>query len=668
MHLVILTILLSIIHLSYCQEPVIVEADRLERDKDGIITAVGNVKVQFKENIIQSEKIIYDTNSKRIEIPSKFYIKTDTFEGSAEEGWWNIENDEGEARNYQGILNRTFYVRGEILKRRKDEYDFKNLDFSSCPFDKMDWYLRTKVGHAKENERLSLYNTSFRFCGIPVIFSPYFSYPLADRKTGFLQPTIGRDTYNTLILKTPFFYVINDYSDITFTLDYRNNQGVGLSTDYRKMLDDREYLNLELDVFKEEKKGVWWDKRLHLPLTHRWRLKVDSNYSPFESWKFYTKVDIPSDRYFFEDFYNLSPLRYTSFTRSYMVGRRDYGDYLVEINFDYFYDLTKPNNRSTIQRLPEVRLYKKPVNIFSENTYLDILSDSNYFYSESGSSGVRTDNTFTVYNYSTFGQFLNVAQIMPRITLYLNTKNNSTFDSRFLIPFRNTFQTNIVKNYGAFIHSFIPRLSLEYISKVNQSSLPYYDREDRVDEKKDIDLAVYNILNFPSKYYFRWELSSGYTFLGAYKIGELQYFSNLKPLKNSVLFNFGRYSLDSISYYDMDKERLLRTVSSFTLSPRDWFSYGISYTYDTGITKTKQLSNSITLSSDILKFSASFLNNLTLGYVQRKTASLLLDRKCWNLALNYYEDYNATTGRRFKSFFVILNIMGYGYRLPFIRN
>lgn len=667
MHLIVILIL-TIIYLTKASEPVVVEADTLERDKDGVITASGNVKVMYEGKVIETQKIIYDTNNKRIDIPVNFYIKTESFEGTASDGWWDIENDQGQANNFQGLMNKTFYVKGKLILKKKDEYDFKNLEFSTCPFDQRDWYIKTSSGNAKENDKINFFNMSLRFCKVPVLYTPYFSYPLTDRKTGFLPPTVGKDTYNTLILKVPFFYVINDYSDMTITADYRNNQGKGVSTEYRRMFDEKSYLNLQLDFFKEDSDIVLWQNRTQTPLKNRWRLKLDSNYSPFESWKFFSKVDLPSDRYFFEDFYNTTMLRYLSFTRSYVVGRRDFGNYLAEINFDYFYDLSKPDNRYTIQRFPELRIYKKPENFIFKNLYYDILSDTTYFYSESSDAGIRTDNIVNFYQYSSIGKFLNIAQFMPRLTLYINTKNNNTFDSRFLLPFKDTLQTNIVKPYGSFVHSVIPKISFEYVSKVNQSNLPFYDRDDRVDEKKDIDISLYNILNFKSNLYFRWEISSGYTFLGHYKIGENVYSSNIKPVKNGLLFNVGKISADSISYFDMEKGVLLRTISSFSVFPKNWLSYSLSYVYDSKSSNSKQLSNSISLTYDNFKLSAYMLNNLSGGYVQRKNFSLLFDRKCWNLALNVYEDYNASTQKRFRSIFVILNIMNIGYKLPFIRN
>ncbi|MCX7760656.1 MAG: LPS assembly protein LptD [Hydrogenothermaceae bacterium] len=667
MHLVFILVL-TIIYLSYATEPVIVEADKLERDKDGIIVATGNVKIVYQDKILQSEKVIYDTQNKKITLPTKMYIKTPSFEGTGSDGWWDIESDQGEVYNYEGLMDKQFYVRGTVLKKVRDEYNFKNLEFSTCPFSQRDWFVKSTSGYAKENDKLITYNTTLRFCKIPILYTPYFSYPLVERKSGFLPPIIGSDKYNTFIYKQPFFYVINDYSDITLTSDYRNRQGEGLSVEYRRSLDENSYLTGQIDLFKESGSREWWSGRTQTPLTYRWRLKLESNYSPFDRWKFYSKVDIPSDRYFFEDFYNMSFLRYTAFTRSYVVGRTDYGDFLTELNFDYFYDLTQPDNRKTLQRLPEVRIYKKTSNFFFENTYYDFLSDNNYFYREEGTSGIRTDNILNIYRYDYFGKFTNIAQFQPRFTAYINTKNGNTLDTRFLIPFKESIQTSFIKGYDGFIHSFIPKLTFEYISKLNQSNLPYYDREDRVDEKKDLDVYLYNILNFRKDYYFRWEVSSGYTFLGSYKIGENQYYSDIKPLKNSLLFAFKRITADTITYYDTEKGRVIRTVTSLGFTPKNWLSYSISYSFDSYTANSKQLSNSFNINLENYKLSGYILSNLSGGYVQRKLFSFVWDRKCWNITFNFYEDYNKTTEKRYRNIFVIVNIMGFGYKLPFIRN
>jgi LPS-assembly protein len=195
---------------SYGQESVVIESDSIERDKDDVITAKGNVIITYFENILKSDIVIYDTKNKKITLPEKFYVKTKTFEGTGSRGWFNTENDEGEIFDYEGVVDGKYSVRGKYIKKVKDTYYFNDGEFSGCPFNQYDWNIKASSGSLKENDRLKAYNMTFRFCKIPIFYTPYFSYPTTNRKSGLLQPTIGQDTYNTFIYKQPIFWVIND--------------------------------------------------------------------------------------------------------------------------------------------------------------------------------------------------------------------------------------------------------------------------------------------------------------------------------------------------------------------------------------------------------------------------------------------------------------------------
>jgi LPS-assembly protein len=663
--------ILLLITLSFGQEKVIIESDKLEREKDNIVIAEGNVVITSGDKVLKSEKVIYDSEKKIATVPVKFYIKTNTFEGIGSHGWYDFENDSGEVFDYQGKVDNQYYVRGYYLKKEKDVYYFKDGEFSGCPFDQYDWNFKAKSGSLKENDQLKAYNMSFRFCRLPIFYTPYFSYPTTDRKTGFLDPMIGQDTYNPFVYRQPFFYVINDSSDITFTTDYRNKQGFGTSLEYRRVFERGMNFRTNIDLFKESGKKDWWQNRPESPKTFRYRFSLETNYSPFYNWQFFTKVDIPSDRYFFEDFYNYSRLKYTAFTRSYIFGRTNTDKYLLELNFNYLYDLTTPNNKATLQRLPQLRFYWKESKLFDLPFYFDYLSDNNYFFREEGTTGLRSDNILRVINYNYFGKILNTFEATPRLTLYLNTKGNNTFDSRFLLPFKNTTQTTFFRPYKDFNHIIIPKISFEYISKINQSSLPYYDRSDRINEKEDVDFSIFNILNFKNNNFLRWEISQGYTFLNHYYIGENIYNSHIKPLKNSIYLNIGKYSADSVLYYDTEKKNLIRTISSFSAPIRDNIIYSVAYTYDRGTStedSQKQISNSIFVNYKNYSFRASILNNLKYGYVQNKSLAFDWNRGCWSLSFSYWEDYNITTQKRYKNIFIIINILDMRYRVPFVRN
>jgi LPS-assembly protein len=383
----------------------------------------------------------------------------------------------------------------------------------------------------------------------------------------------------------------------------------------------------------------------------------------------FTKVDIPSDKYFFEDFYNFSFLKYTPFTQSYIVGRTQTDNFLLETNINYFYDLTSKNNKQTLQRLPEIRFYLKEKQLSNYPVYYDFLSESTYFYREEGTSGFRFDNTLRLSNYTYFGKFLNILQLSPKFTVYLNTKDANTLDTRFLIPVKNTTQTTFIKNYSSFNHIIIPQISFDYISKLNQSNLPFYDRNDRINEKEDVDFTLYNILNFKNDYFLRWELSQGYSLLDYYYIGNTKYNTRTKSLKNSIFMNIKGYSLDSVLYYDWEKGNIARNVSTVSIPVNKYINYSLSYIEDKGdVRQKRQLSNSLSINYLNYAFSGYILTNLQQNYTQRKSFTFNWNRGCWSLSVGYLDDYNITTQKHYRMIYVFINILDIQYKFPFIRN
>jgi len=664
-----LLVLSALMSFAYAKEPVNITADKMERDKNGIITASGNVEIQYIDKILQSDEVIYDTENKKIYINKPVYIKTKNFQLKGTNGWWDIENDTGEIYNFEGVVDNKYYTRGKVLRKEKDEYYFKNGEFSSCKFSQYDWYVKAKSGVIKENDEAKTYHTTFNFCKIPIIYTPYFSYPTVDRKTGFLIPTIGQDTYNPFIAKIPFFYVINRSSDLTFTYDYRNKQGEGLDTEYRRVLENG-YINADLYFFRESGKRDWWNNRSITPITNRYRLKLDSIYS-FNNLKWYLKIDKPSDTYFFEDIYNSSHLKYLSYTRSYLFTNYSTENFDIEFNFDYIYDLTVPNQEQTLQKLPEVRLYYKERKLFDTPFYIDFLSTNINFYREKGESAFRSDNILRLTNTTVFGSLINSFEISPRTTFYLGVRNSDKSDSsRNLFSVKDSVKTIFTRDYSKFIHSIIPEITFTYISKVNQNNLPQFDREDNIFSQKDLDIALNNILTFDDNNFFRWQIASGYTFLDKYLVGLNEYKGNIKPLKNSIFFNIGKYSANNTTYYDINKNNFLRSITSVSFPIGSYINYSISHSYDKADTQgigTNQIANSMSINYKNYTFNGYILNNLKYGYIQQKRFSFIWDRKCWSLMASFYEDYNRDTGKTYKTIYVMINILNAHYLLPFAR-
>ena len=673
----IILFLYSFMEISQGQElPVSIDADKIIREEKKVI-AEGKVVIKKGNKILIADKVIYYPDKDLAEFEGNVQLKTDNLFAEGKKGKWNFKKEEGEIFNVKGIIDNEYFFTSNKLTKKKDKFFFKNLKISRCPFDQYDWYISSSKGNLKENDYIHAYNATFRFCKIPVIFSPYFTYPINQRKSGFLIPSISSNSYNDVILKIPFFWVIDRSTDATITLDYRNRQGIGLEIENRHKFSRKDQLIWNFFYFREDKNGEWWTGRDISPKKDRWRLKVDTTFR-YDKFKFFLNTDIPSDPYYFEDYGKLTQslgannYRYLSYTKSQLYSIYDTKNFLTELNFNYIYDLTKPNNRETLQRFPEIRFYIKRKALSEKyGIYWDFLSVNTNFYRKKGLSALRTDNILTLSHFTTFWKLSNVLEIEPRLTYYFNVEdssgktNISSFQkNRKLLHIKDSLKFVEYKNYTKFSHFIIPQLSFEYTSKVHQDNLPYFDKEDRIYSKKDIDISIFNILNFKNNNFLRWEIGSGYTLQNSYYIGDTKFDGNLKPLKNSIYLLIDGFAINHTTNYDFKKNQIASSYTSLTVPITSWLTYSLSHTYTND--NNHQLGNTFSGKVKSFNYSLSIFNNLNEGYTQQKRFSLIWDRKCWNLEFMYLEDFNRSTNKRFRSYYLVINILNMRYNLPFI--
>jgi len=656
---------------SYGKVPVSIEAQKINRKTTGEIVAEGDVVVKYKNRILKADKIIYDKKNKIIHLYGRIHLKTERFDLRAEKGWIDEEGNNGEFFNVEGVVEKYYYIKAEKIKKIKEKYIFYDGEFSTCSFEHYDWYIKTKKGILIKDDKVQFFNISLRFCKLPILFSPYFSYPATSRKTGFLFPQIGQDSYNDFKITQPFYLVLTRHSDMTFTYDYRNKQGNGLDIEYRNKLSSDSFYTGNFSFFTENE-GRWWENRDLPPLKNRWRVSGRSELH-YEDFDLSFVYDFPSDPYYFEDIFNATDLRYKSYTKSQLIALVDRRRFTLEINFDFIYDLTKNNNEQTLQRLPEIRYYLKKKKLFKNFPfYIDLLSVNTNFYREEGESGIRSDNTINLELFNSFYGFSNLLKFSPRVTLYYLTKEKNVDKTpvRNLFSFEDRLRYTFIRRYTDFSHSIIPQLSFKRISKVSQETLPYFDREDRVKDAYDVDFSVFNILNFQNSNFLSWEVSSGYTFNRYYYLGNNRLKGHKKPLRNRFYFNINGFSGENTLYYDFRFNQIVRSITTFSVPIAKWLRYSVSHSYDKGlfssIASLNQITNSVYIGYKDMRFSGSVLSNIKSGYTQRKSFNFTLDRKCWRFNLSYREDYNGVTGKTFRSVVVYINILRTDIKLPFV--
>ena len=72
----------------------------------------------------------------------------------------------------------------------------------------------------EKDSRTVRYNDAvFELLGVPLFYTPYLAHPdpSAGRASGFLTPFGGFSSSKGINIETPYFWAVDDYTDVTFT-------------------------------------------------------------------------------------------------------------------------------------------------------------------------------------------------------------------------------------------------------------------------------------------------------------------------------------------------------------------------------------------------------------------------------------------------------------------
>jgi LPS-assembly protein len=233
--------------------------------------------------------------------------------------------------------------------RESGHISMDGVTYTTCPEDDPDWLLSIdRLRLNTEREVGEARRVTLRFFDVPVIYWPYLSFPLSDRrKSGFLVPEFGQSTRSGFEVKTPYYFNLAPNYDYTLTPVLLTKRGLQLDNRFR-YLSSRSEGVVDFDYLYHDSALPANDARAYFNLTHVTRLE--------SGWRLTAALEDVSDTDYFQDL-GRGP-HITSRTH---VERRLQADYAGEIwrvtarmqNFRTL-DLGIPEDERPYARLPQV--------------------------------------------------------------------------------------------------------------------------------------------------------------------------------------------------------------------------------------------------------------------------------------------------------------------------
>ena len=171
------------------------------------------------------------------------------------EGIFNLQNKEFVAKDTKidihneifGILDNEPRVYGVSSEGNENYTKIKKGSFTSCKRtgNCPAWSVKSElIEHDKEKKQIRYQNAFLNIFDIPVFYFPTFFHPdpSVDRQTGLLRPVNNNSDILGSSLSIPYFKVISDSQDYTFTPTWFDNDILSLQNEYRQAFKNSELI------------------------------------------------------------------------------------------------------------------------------------------------------------------------------------------------------------------------------------------------------------------------------------------------------------------------------------------------------------------------------------------------------------------------------------------
>ena len=232
--------------------PALITADQLTYDETGgLVIASGNVEVSQSGRILLSDSVTYNIDADVVTAEGNVTLieaNGDTVFADFVELTGDLK--EGFIRDIRVLLaDDTRIAAASGTRTGGNRTEFSKGVFSPCELCRDDptraplWQIKAnEVIHDQESHDVIYHDAWMEFFGIPVLYTPYLQHPdpTVDRRSGILAPTIGTSDYLGYAFELPYFWAIDETSDLTIAPIVSTEQGLNLTGEYRKLFTDGE--------------------------------------------------------------------------------------------------------------------------------------------------------------------------------------------------------------------------------------------------------------------------------------------------------------------------------------------------------------------------------------------------------------------------------------------
>jgi LPS-assembly protein len=221
------------------EDQLYLSADTFDYDQElSLLWLQGDVELAQGSRHIAGDEVVYDRSTADLAAKGDVYLANPGARLVAKKGQMNLKSDKGNLSDVHYRLWGKINARGEAARAELVDPTltrYEDIVYTTCRPGQDAWALAASeleldqaAGWGKARD------AKLRIRGVPVLYTPYISFPIDDRrKSGFLVPSVGSSNKNGIDVTAPYYWNIAPNMDATIAPRLMSKRGLMLGTEFR---------------------------------------------------------------------------------------------------------------------------------------------------------------------------------------------------------------------------------------------------------------------------------------------------------------------------------------------------------------------------------------------------------------------------------------------------
>jgi LPS-assembly protein len=213
------------------------QADNAQARDNNIFILEGNAVAAMDWQRLEANRLTYNQEEGRIDAEGDVIYTSPELLVDGDRGTLYPDTNTGDITQATYALPEQ-HARGTASSMELDGREYQHLQdvsYTTCPVNSTDWEIFSKQVDLDQKEgRGVARNARVELKGVPVLWTPWLSFPLDDRrKSGLLVPKFGITEETGVDISTPYYWNIAPDKDATIVPRFMSDRGVMLGGEFR---------------------------------------------------------------------------------------------------------------------------------------------------------------------------------------------------------------------------------------------------------------------------------------------------------------------------------------------------------------------------------------------------------------------------------------------------